>query len=210
VNHLGPNQVICLKSLRDVGPYPTSGWKLGGYGNYKTQRVLNSLWVRGMISRRAREEDSQGCWEYYLATSLTEQNAPAPEPVALHTVTMTVRTSEVEEGDEVIALDEFPLEPSIAVVSVSERYTTLEPTKSGLERRLWFDQQHTVTVRRDIPGEIILPEDAYEIISDALLMIKEDLQGKGLPHERTIAIMKLLHTFTTPTIGTEIIVRPRA
>jgi hypothetical protein len=101
------------------------------------------------------------------------------------------------------------LEPPIAVVSVKERYALLEPTESGIERKLWYDQQHEVTVLRGAPTEIVLPDFTHEALADALILIKGVMTAKGLPTDKIDEITAGLHFFSSPSTEVEVVVRPK-
>lgn len=120
-----------------------------------------------------------------------------------------MKPEDVRVGDLVTNLDGYwPKSRSERVIAVNERGFQL-PSMPGshISRWVYFGAVDDVEVEGE--NETALPEDAFEMISDALLLMKETLQERGAPNERVSALLKDLHRFSAPDTATDVIVRPR-
>ncbi len=74
--------------------------------------------------------------------------------------------------------------------------------RSDVERWL-YDDQHEVSVEQE------LPDSAFVVISDSLLLMQKTLNEMGVPSPNVDATLKALHRFSTPSVNTQVVIRPK-
>lgn len=126
--------------------------------------------------------------------------------------------SELKVGDMITAINGYAIEPE-PVIEVHPSGKKVRLTDSWGDTQRWlYDDQHEVNwldehlyikAHEGVDAELVLPKDAYGIISDALLLTAERLEKEGHPATNTRAVLTALHRFTTPSVSTTVVVRPR-
>lgn len=121
-----------------------------------------------------------------------------------------MKVSELMPGDRITHIngqsmdgyDERVIETIAALPNGVARARLADDSPAGIHRWL-YDDQHEVEVVR------ILPDNAHEVISDCLLLMKETLMKRGISAPNVDDVMKVWHRFSTPSTNTEVIIRPK-
>lgn len=127
--------------------------------------------------------------------------------------------SGLKVGDMVTAVNGYAIDPE-PVIEIHPSGTRVRLTDSWGESQRWlYSDQHYVEIagapdalmtRTDeVEVELVLPAEAFVIISDSLLHMAEQIEANGGTAPQTRAVLKALHRFSTPSTNTQVVIRPK-